>query len=62
MAKEVYVDKTECTGCGLCADTLPSVFKMGDDGLAEVFNSEGASESEIQDAIDNCPVQCIHWK
>ena len=23
-----------CIGCGLCADTCPACFSMGDDGLA----------------------------
>jgi ferredoxin len=27
-----------------------------------VINPYGASEDEIQDAIDQCPVQCIHWQ
>jgi ferredoxin len=41
---------------------VPDVFQMGDDGFAEVHDPTGASEKEIQDAIDNCPVNCIHWQ
>lgn len=44
MAKEVYVDKEECTSCAQCVDDLPDVFRMDDDDLAEVHNSAGASE------------------
>lgn len=62
MAKIPYVDQEECTGCGLCEDTCPGVFRLNEDGVAEVYNPEGASEEEIQEAIDNCPVECIHWK
>ena len=62
MAREVYVDQDECTGCELCADTLPEVFKITEDGVSSVHNSEGADEEKIQEVIDDCPVECIHWK
>jgi ferredoxin len=63
MAKEVWVDKEECISCGLCVDNLPDVFRYDDNGKAEAYNSSGASEDEIEsEAIDQCPVGCIHWK
>lgn len=62
MAKSVYVDQNECTGCSLCESNLPDVFKLNDDNLSEVINSQGASEQEIQDTIDQCPVTAIHWQ
>jgi ferredoxin len=31
-------------------------------GIAELSEPAGASEKEILDAIDNCPVNCIHWQ
>ncbi len=62
MPKIPIVDQEECTGCGLCAETCPEVFRLNEDDLAEVYNSEGASEEKIQEAIDNCPVECIHWE
>ena len=62
VAKQVYVDKDTCISCELCVNMVPAVFRMGEDGVAEAFDSTGASEKEIQDAIDNCPVNCIHWQ
>lgn len=63
MAGTPWVDKEECTSCGLCADNLPDVFQLDEDGLAECYNPDGASEEEIQElAIDACPAECIHWK
>ena len=63
MAKIPWVDKDECTGCELCVSNLPEVFRMDDDDVAECFNPKGATEEEIQeDAIDACPVECIHWQ
>lgn len=61
MAKDVTVIKEECISCQLCADTLPQVFRMDQDDLAEVHDSSGASEEAIQEMIDACPVACIKW-
>ena len=62
MARDVRVDKDECISCGLCADSLPEVFRLDDEGRAECYNPAGATEEEIQEqAIDACPVSCIHW-
>ncbi|MDH4129501.1 MAG: ferredoxin [Spirochaetota bacterium] len=62
MSREVYVDQDECTSCGQCADNLPEVFAMDEDDLAYVSDSNGASEEAIQEEIDQCPGECIHWK
>lgn len=62
MPKIPYVDKKECISCGLCMEMVPEVFKLDDDDLGEVFDPEGASEDKIQEAVDACPVSCIHWK
>ncbi len=62
MAKTVYVDQAECTGCELCVDNLPEVFEMDSEGLSKVHNPKGADEAKIQDVIDSCPAECIHWK
>ena len=61
MAKEVYVDESECTGCELCVDVLPEVFEMKDD-VSRVHNPNGADEDKIQEVIDDCPAECIKWK
>ena len=62
MAKKFYIDADECIGCGACSDCCPDVFDMTDDNIAEITNMEGASEEEVQDAMDSCPVDCIHWE
>ena len=55
----VRVDDT-CTACGLCVDTCPEVFEMGDD-MAQVITDEVAPEHEdaVQQAADECPVEAI---
>ncbi|MGD1047875.1 MAG: ferredoxin, partial [Candidatus Krumholzibacteriaceae bacterium] len=58
MARTPIVDPDLCTGCELCAETLPDVFVMEGD-VATVANPEGATEDEIQETLDNCPVEAI---
>lgn len=63
MAKEPWVDQDVCISCGLCTDNVPEVFRFADNGKAECYDPTGASEEEIQNnAIDVCPVACIHWQ
>mgnify|MGYP001554210915 FL=1 len=62
MAMIPFVDQEECTGCGLCEEVCPEVFEMNEDDISEVHDAEGASEDKIQEAIDGCPVECIHWE
>jgi len=62
MAKTPWVDKDECISCELCVNNCPGVFRMDDDGKAICYDATGASEDDIQNAIDQCPVSCIHWQ
>lgn len=49
-----------CIGCGLCAGTCPGVFRMADEGVAEVFAQPlPADEASAQEAADGCPVSVI---
>ena len=61
MAKVPSIDPDLCTGCELCVETVPDVFQMEGD-VATVIDPEGASEEEITEAIDNCPVEAITWQ
>ncbi len=56
---KVRIEDT-CTACGLCVDTCPDVFEMGND-IAEVKVEIVPPESEdsAQQAADECPVEAI---
>jgi ferredoxin len=56
-----YVDQDVCIGCELCVTTVPEVFRMTGDGVAEGYDPKGAATERIQEAMDLCPVNCIHW-
>ncbi len=63
MNKTVYIDEEECIGCASCVEICPEVFQMKEgEEKAEVIKPEGGPEDLIQEAIDTCPVSCIHWE
>jgi ferredoxin len=49
-----------CTACGLCVDTCPDVFQMGDEKAEVVVNEVPAElEDAVQQAADECPAEAI---
>lgn len=59
---QVTIDRDGCIACGLCEGTCPTVFRIADDGLAEVYHQPGdeAEQAGAQQAADGCPVSVIH--
>lgn len=58
----VYVDEVTCIGCKNCAHVAPHTFAIeAEHGRSRVFSQDGDDEAVIQEAIDTCPVDCIHW-
>ncbi len=62
MAKTVYIETEECVGCESCVEMCPDVFGFDDDNeKAFVKMEQGGDEACIQEAIETCPSECIHW-
>lgn len=60
--KGVYVDEITCIGCLHCAHVARNTFYIEPDyGRSRVIRQDADSEEIIQEAIDTCPVDCIHW-
>jgi ferredoxin len=58
----VYVDEITCIGCKHCAHVARNTFYIEPDhGRSRVVRQDGDAEEVIQEAIDTCPVDCIHW-
>jgi ferredoxin len=59
MKAKVIAD--QCIGDGICADTCPEVFEMGDDGLAHVIVDEVPADAEAtcREAAEACPTEAI---
>ncbi len=60
--KGVYVDEITCIGCKHCAHVARNTFYIEPDyGRSRVVRQDADAEEVIQEAIDTCPVDCIHW-
>jgi len=57
---KAVIDKDACTGCGLCVETCPEVFEMGDD-TAQVKGDKvpSGAEDSARQAADDCPSEAI---
>lgn len=52
-----------CTLCGLCEDTCPEVFELGDE-TSEVKEGVDFNEYEdlIKQAAEECPIEVIQYE
>jgi ferredoxin len=57
----VKVDRTKCSGIGLCEMTAPTIYQVGDDGQSHVLKDEAAAQelSAVEDAIAGCPTGAL---
>lgn len=60
--KAVWVDEAVCIGCRYCAHVATNTFVVEPNwGRSRAIRQDGDSTELIQEAIDTCPVDCIHW-
>lgn len=60
--KSPVVDLSDCILCGVCVDVCPDVFTLSDAGFILVSDLETYPEPEVENAIRNCPADCIRWE
>lgn len=58
--KLLTIDQWECISCGTCVEQTDKVFYLPGDAKATPIAQDGPMDL-IQDAIEACPVTCIHW-
>ena len=62
QTKAVWVDEAACIGCRYCAHVATNTFVIEPHlGRSRAVRQDGDSSDRIQEAIETCPVDCIHW-
>ena len=60
--KAVWVDEDRGIGCQYCVHVASNTFNVDEfHGRSRAVRQDGDSSDLIQEAIDTCPVDCIHW-
>ena len=60
--KAVWVDESACIGCQYCVHVATNTFFVDEDyGRARVIRQNGVNLEVVQEAMDTCPVDCMHW-
>jgi len=60
MSMKAVVDQDSCTGCGICVDACPEVFEIdGDLATVKVDVVPEESEGDVEQAVEDCPVEAI---
>lgn len=57
----ISVDRTRCTGLGICESLAPDVFEIDDDGDL-VLRAESVSADaldEVRQAVEGCPTEAL---
>ena len=54
----IQIDRTLCSGFGLCAELAPDVIAVGRDGLAEIRTGL-TDDRAVLEAAESCPMAAI---
>lgn len=59
----LYIDVGRCTECLGCHEVAPEIFRLNSEtGLMEVVDFEHYDLLLVEEAIKNCPKDCIKWE
>jgi ferredoxin len=62
LARRIFIEDDECIGCEGCVELCPDIFRFNEErGKSEVVRLGTAPMEMIEEAIESCPSQCIHW-
>jgi ferredoxin len=56
------IDLGGCVDCEACIEMCPGVFRRNDAGFIEVVELQEYPKEEVEEAIKNCPADCIVWE
>jgi len=62
LTVQVFVDELTCIGCRNCTNVCPNTYQMEPDfGRARAMAQQVDNDEMLQESLDCCPVDCIHW-
>lgn len=58
---KIQVDRSRCTGIGICESIAPDTFEVGDDGSLVLLHdsAEGSTADEVSEAVRSCPALAL---
>jgi len=56
------VELSECIRCGVCVELCPAVFQLTEAGYVQVADLSEYPTELVEEAIKNCPADCIYWE
>lgn len=60
--KRPTIDLSACTKCGGCIEVAPQIFRFNEDvGYLEVIDANYYDQGLVDEAIRDCPTDCISW-
>jgi ferredoxin len=63
MKKYPSIDLGRCTECKGCIEIAPAIFCYNSStGMMEVIEQDEYPEAIVDEAIKNCPENCISWE
>lgn len=60
--KKPVVELSDCILCGVCEEICPAVFRLNDAGYIEIIECAEYPQESVDEAIKNCPKDCIFWE
>jgi len=59
--KTPVIEASQCILCEVCTTVCPSVFQFNDLGYVEIIEMAHYPQDDVNQAIQNCPKDCIYW-
>lgn len=62
VKKLLFIDIGLCNTCRGCEEIAPDIFRYNKDlGFMEVADQDEYDEQLVEEAMKNCPANCIKW-
>ena len=60
--RQPVVELSDCILCGICTEVCAAVFSLSTAGYIQVAHLPVYPQEDVDEAIKNCPVDCIYWE